>query len=94
MRGNPSLSPLLVGCLLAAITAVAIYALSVGPVFAYYCRHDDFASVAVCQCYWPLFRVAPALTAAYVNWWGVSDLEAFFLLQPVSFSASSYDLSL
>jgi hypothetical protein len=57
---------------------ILFYALSVGPVFAFYPYSSRLIS-----CYRPLFRIAPSATVRYVNMWGVSDLEVFFMLQTV-----------
>ncbi len=57
--------------------------LSVGPVFAYTCNHPRSLPSFLCRYYRPLFRVAPEVTNRYLLCWGVSDIEAYFLLEPV-----------
>lgn len=66
--------------LTAVLIAVVAYGLSAGPVFAYTCALTSSSSASICPCYRPLFRIVPKLTARYLNCWGVSDLEAYFLL--------------
>jgi len=79
VRGCENANKVLAG--LAIIFAMlAIYALSSGPVFAYYCRNPDVPSVGWCRCYQPLFSTCPELTSAYLRMWEVSDIEAFMLL--------------
>jgi hypothetical protein len=61
-----------------------LYVLSSGPVLAVHCRVSNLPTWRVCQCYWPLFRIAPTPAGRYANWCGASDLEVFILLDPVN----------
>ncbi len=65
--------------ILVALLLPIVYFLSAGPVFAYWCypRQDR---LGVCRYYCPVAHVAPVAMLHYLNWWGVSDIEAFFLL--------------
>ena len=69
--------------LVAGLAFIAMTPLSVGPVFAYTCNHPSSVPSFLCRYYRPLFRIAPELTTQYLLCWGVSDIEAYFLLEPV-----------
>lgn len=62
-----------------ALLLPIVYFASAGPVFKYCCyRGQD--RLGVCRYYCVAAHVAPIALLHYVNWWGVSDIEAYFLL--------------
>jgi len=70
--------------ILGMLSALAIYALSVGPVVAYYARgyYDHGGKpmpAAIFALYSPLFRLAPGATSRYLGMWSVSDIEVYFI---------------
>jgi hypothetical protein len=69
------------------IVALTIYILSIGPVFAYYVHRYYDASgapmpLAVFQLYRPLLCGYPEPTNQYLRFWGVSEIEVFFITDP------------
>jgi hypothetical protein len=80
MRGSGQTIVVVAG--LALFIVAGSYVLSSGPVFAYHCRHPHSSTSGVCRYYRPLFHIAPSLMARYANWWGVSEIEVFLLLEP------------
>lgn len=63
------------------LAALMIYVMSVGPAFAY--RSRKGRASAILKVYRPLFVVIPSdVMSQYLDWWGVSELEAFFLIEP------------
>ena len=73
--------------ILVLVAALTIYALSIGPVFAYYARscYDSSLSpmpLAVFSVYRPLFRDFPETTYRYLALWNVSEIEVFFITNP------------
>ena len=57
---------------------VLLYPLSVGPVLAHY---RETGAPEWCAIYRPLFRNVPSSVIGwYLNIWGISDIEAFFML--------------
>ncbi len=73
--------PLVAAVMIYAISFGSLYALSVGPVFAYYARHAGGSPMplAVYDVYRPLFRALPETTTRYLDLWGVSNIEAYFI---------------
>jgi hypothetical protein len=68
---------------------VVVYFLSIGPVFSVYQGSSMYsrAAQAVVPIYGPLLRTFPRKTCAYLNLWGVSDIEAYFMINPVQLDA-------
>jgi hypothetical protein len=63
--------------------AALLYSASSGPVLAFHCRvHHSPTTVEICRIYKPAFRICPAASVRCAKFWGVSELEAFILLQP------------
>lgn len=62
-----------------------IYAMSLGPAFAYCAQNWETRrrSAFIRPLYQPLFSVAPTACGWYVRACGVSDIESFFLLNPL-----------
>jgi hypothetical protein len=70
--------------ILGLVAALAVYALSIGPVFCYYARSNYDVSLprmptALYDVYRPLFRFLPETTSWYLTIWGVSEIDAFFI---------------
>lgn len=76
---NNSISHRILSGIYAAILLLLMYCLSAGPVFAL-CKYRMDDPYGVCRYYLPLIRIAPLTMSNYLNWWGVSDIEAFFIL--------------
>jgi hypothetical protein len=63
----------------ATLAVVAVYALSVGPVFGF-CRWRETGGPLLAEIYQPLFALAPgSVTSRYLGLFGVSEVEAFFM---------------
>jgi hypothetical protein len=62
-------------------SGVIVYALSVGPVFCYYASRDWEIPDAVWEAYRPVCCTVPgSVIAKYLNLFGISDIETFFLI--------------
>ena len=72
----------LVSLVLVSVIAISLFPLTSGPVIAYHFQFPNAQTTSICRVYLPLFRIAPSLTVQYMNWWGISEIEMFFLLQP------------
>ncbi len=69
---------LLIGALVALLLPI-VYFLSAGPVFAY-CYYRGVDRLGICRYYCPVAHVASPALAHYLNFCGVPDIPAFFLL--------------
>lgn len=66
-----------------SLIAASVYVASSGPVISYCCHSDSPEFIEPCSIvYRPLHRLAPSLLCRYLFWWGVSDIEVFFLFSP------------
>ena len=63
-------------------SAIVVYALSIGPVFAYYLSRDEFCLPdPVFRAYRPICRtVSPTIQYRYMRLWGVPDIVMYFIL--------------
>lgn len=65
-----------------AVLIPLIYLASVGPAFAIAIKTESKLSMRMARkVYRPLFDIAPESTCSYLKQWGVSDVEAFFVMQ-------------
>jgi hypothetical protein len=66
------------------IVASILYALSIGPLYAYYNNHGEVMTPKTARvvhfAYRPLFIAFPETTTWYLSMWHVSDIEAYFIL--------------
>ncbi len=68
--------------LFASILVLVFYFASIGPVFKIaIATHGIFNEQTLRTMYRPMFAIAPESTSYYLRIWGVSDLEAFFVMQ-------------
>jgi len=65
------------------VIVLLAYVVSAGPVIAYTCKYPHSSAAKLCQLYVPLYRTTPTSTVRYMSWWGVNDLEMYFLFCPV-----------
>jgi 4-hydroxybenzoate polyprenyltransferase len=63
-------------------SAIVVYALSIGPVFAYYLSRDEpHLPDPVFRAYRPLCHtVSPTVICSYMRLWGVPDIVMYFVL--------------
>ncbi len=80
---HQQLRTLVYAVLLIFFLVPTIYFASVGPMFGILSATPGpgWSGKPIRRIYRPLFDVAPEITMQYLRLWGVSDIEAFFIMQ-------------